>query len=79
MVNEAFFLFNGVGLPLYHLYAVEREEDAVGGLVEFGSLGLLQVDGVVLAKGENLEFDALADEVGEADEHGLAVPEVVLH
>ena len=33
-VDKQFFLFNGIRLPFKYLYAVQREEDAVGGLVE---------------------------------------------
>ena len=40
---------------------------------------MLQVDGVVFAKWQNLQFNLLAHEVGQAYEHGFAIPEVVLH
>ena len=62
-----------------HLDAVQRQELAAGGCIELGALLTLEVDGVVLAEGQDAQLDTLADEVGDAHEHGLAVPVVVLY
>ena len=37
----------------------------------------MQVDGVVLAERKDFQLHVLADEVGETDERGLAVPKIV--
>lgn len=49
----------------------------MGGFVQSLLFFCLQVDGVVLAEWKDFQFNILADEVGETDEHGFAVPEVV--